>query len=159
MSTSTGTFSAPDCRHVSLRRAEHADHEAVANLLRGMELPTAGVADWLDRFWVAEHERRIVGVAGMERYGDGGLLRSVAVAEAWRSSGIGRALVDRVLEEGRAAGVREVYLLTTTAEHYFPRLGFACVDREVVPAAVRASAEFTGACPASAVVMRKVVTS
>ena len=95
----------------------------------------------------------------MERYGDSGLLRSVAVALEWRSTGIGRTLVDRVLEEGRGAGVREVYLLTTTAEHYFPRLGFACVDREIVPAALRASAEFSGACPASAVVMRRPATT
>ncbi|HET9726048.1 MAG TPA: hypothetical protein VFP28_03965, partial [Gemmatimonadales bacterium] len=61
------------------------------------------------------------------------------------------------LEDGRGAGVRDVYLLTTTAEHYFPRLGFACVGRETVPAALQASAEFTGACPVSAVVMRKPV--
>ena len=67
--------------------------------------------------------------------------------------------MERVLDEGRAAGIRDVYLLTTTAEHYFPRLGFACVDRECVPAAVRTSAEFTGACPASAVVMRKADTN
>ena len=49
---------------------------------------------------------RVVGVAGMERYGGAGLLRSVAVAPDWQGSGIGRALVDRVLEDGRAAGVR-----------------------------------------------------
>jgi amino-acid N-acetyltransferase len=113
------------------------------------------VAEWLDRFWVAEHHGRVVGVAGMEPYGRSALLRSVAVAPEWQGSGIGRTLVDRVLEEARAAGVWEVYLLTTTAEHYFPRLGFACVDREIVPASVQVSAEFTGACPASAVVMRR----
>jgi N-acetylglutamate synthase-like GNAT family acetyltransferase len=101
----------------------------------------------------------VVGVAGMERYGDSGLLRSVAVAPDWRRTGIGRTLVERVLEESRAAGVRDVYLLTTTAEHYFPRLGFGCVDRQTVPAAMQASAEFTGACPASAVVMRKAATN
>ncbi len=55
---------------MTLRRAGHADHEAVATLLRDLELPTDGVADWLDQFWVAEHEDRVVGVAGMERYGD-----------------------------------------------------------------------------------------
>jgi amino-acid N-acetyltransferase len=153
------TITTPDRRCVALRRAGDADHEAVEALLRDSELPTVGVAEWLDHFWVAEHENRIVGVAGMERYQKGGLLRSVAVADGWRSSGIGRTLVDKVLEEGRAAGVREVYLLTTTAEHYFPRLGFACVSRDAVPAAVQASAEFTGACPASAVVMRKIVAN
>jgi amino-acid N-acetyltransferase len=133
------------------------DHLAVATLLRGLELPTDGVSEWLDRFWVAEHRSQVVGVAGMERYGDSGLLRSVAVAREWRGTGLGRTLVERVLEEGRTAGVREVYLLTTTAEHYFPRLGFACVGREQVPEPVQGSVEFTCACPASAVVMRKVL--
>jgi len=145
-----------DQRCVTLRRAVQADRERVAVLLRELELPTDGVAEWLDQFWIGEHEGAVVGVAGMERYGAAGLLRSVAVAPEWRGSGIGRALVDRVLEEGRAAGVQEVFLLTTT-EHYFPRLGFACVGRERVPDSVRTSAEFTGACPASAVVMRKAV--
>jgi N-acetylglutamate synthase and related acetyltransferases len=151
------SFTTSDCRCLSLRRAGEGDCEAVASLLRASDLPTEGVAEWLEEFWVAEHQGEVVGVAGMERYGDGGLLRSVAVAQEWRGTGLGRALVERVLDEGRAAGVREVYLLTTTAEHYFPRLGFACVDREAVPRAVQGSAEFTGACPATAVVMRRVV--
>jgi N-acetylglutamate synthase-like GNAT family acetyltransferase len=157
--TSAETFTTTDCRCVSLRRAVHADHEAVTTLLRDSQLPTDGLAEWLDQFWVAEHQGRVVGMAGMERYGDSGLLRSVAVTQEWRGTGIGRTLVDRVLKEGRAAGVREVYLLTTTAEHYFPRLGFGCVDRETVPAALQASAEFKGACPASAVVMRRTATN
>lgn len=159
MSRATEPFSTRDHRCVTLRRAGHADHEAVSTLLCDLKLPTAGVDEWLDRFWVAEHESRIVGIAGMERYGDGGLLRSVAIAREWQSSGIGRALVDRVVEEGRADGIREVYLLTTTAKDYFPRLGFACVGRDDVPPPVRTSVEFTGACPDSAVVMRKVVAN
>jgi amino-acid N-acetyltransferase len=153
--TSGETFTTADCRCLSLRRAAPGDQETVAALLRDLELPTQGVSEWLERFWVAEFQGQIVGVAGMERYGDSGLLRSVAVAPEWRSSGVARTLVERVLEEGRAAGIRDVYLLTTTAEHYFPRLGFSCVDRASVPAALHASAEFTGACPDSAVVMRR----
>jgi amino-acid N-acetyltransferase len=153
--TSVETFTTTDCRCLSLRRAVQEDGEAVASLLRDLELPTDGVPEWLDQFWVAEAQSQVVAVAGMERYGDSGLLRSVAVAQDWRGTGVGRALVERVLDEGRTAGVKEVYLLTTTAEHYFPRLGFACVERESVPQALHASAEFAGACPASAVVMRK----
>lgn len=157
--THAETIATTDHRCVTLRRAGRPDFEAVEALLRTLKLPTDGVADWVDQFWVGEHAGAVVGVAGMERYGEAGLLRSVAVAPGWQGSGIGRALVDRVLEDGRAAGVQDIYLLTTTAEHYFPRLGFACVDRESVPSAVRASAEFTGACPASAVVMRKPGTT
>lgn len=152
---SADTMMTPDHRCVVLRRATPADQEPVAVLLRALGLPTDGMSDWLDHFWVGEHEGTVVGAAGMERYGDAGLLRSVAVASEWRGSGIGRALVDHVLDDGRTAGVQDVYLLTTTAEHYFPRLGFACIDRSGVPAAVRGSVEFTSACPASAVAMHK----
>jgi amino-acid N-acetyltransferase len=150
-----GTMSGTEQRCVTLRRADRTDHGAVAGILQDLTLPTDGVEDWLDRFWVGEHEGTVVGVAGMERYGDAGLLRSVAVAPDWQGSGIGRALVDRVLDEAQNAGIKDVFLLTTTAEHYFSRLGFACVERECVPSGVRASAEFRGACPDSAVVMRK----
>ena len=141
---------------VTLRHTVPEDHEAVAALLSTLRLTTDDVVRWLDHFWVAEHLGTVVGVAGMEHYGNAGLLRSVAVAPEWQGSGIGRALVDRVLEDGAAAGIKEVYLLTMTAENYFPRLGFESVDRAAVPAAVRESVEFTGACPASAVVMRRV---
>jgi len=144
---------------VALRRAEAADRDAILGLLGRLELPTAGVVNWLTGFWVAVQDDRLVGAAGMERYGDAGLLRSVAVAPEWQGGGVGRALVERVLDEGRAAGILEVYLLTTTAEHYFPRIGFAGVARSEVPAPLHDSEEFKGACPSSAVVMRKPLTT
>ena len=57
-STSAETFTTSDCRCVSLRRAVQADHEAIATLLRDLQLPTDGVSEWLDQFWVAEHQRQ-----------------------------------------------------------------------------------------------------
>ena len=54
-------------------------------------------------------------------------------------------------------GITTVVLLTTTAEDYFPRFGFERTDRSVVPEEVRESAEFRGACPASATVMQLVL--
>jgi amino-acid N-acetyltransferase len=48
-----------------------------------------------------------------------------------------------------------VFLLTTTAEGFFPRFGFEAVRHADVPASVQASVEFQSACPASAIVMRK----
>jgi len=82
-----------------------------------------------------------------------GLLRSVAVADDWRSHGVGRALVTRVISDAEARGLRGLYLLTTTAERYFPSFGFRPVSRDEVPDDVRATSEFQGACPASATVM------
>ena len=71
-----------------------------------------------------------------------------------QGTGIGAALVRAVLDRARNDEVWEVYLLTTTAERWFPRFGFTPVARTEVPEAVRASVEFREACPASATVMR-----
>ena len=57
--------------------------------------------------------------------------------------------------EPRGAGTRLSRADDLEAEHYFPRLGFACVGRDEVPERVQCSVEFTCACPASAVAMQK----
>jgi amino-acid N-acetyltransferase len=88
-------------------------------------------------------------------YRDGALLRSVAVDASVRGSGLGLRLTDAALAMARERGAPAVYLLTTTAERFFPRFGFSRVPREHVPATIRESVEFTSACPASAVVMMR----
>lgn len=140
---------------VSLRTAQAEDLPAVLALLGRAELPTAGVAEALPQFVIAENEGELVGVVGLELYGDSALLRSLAVEERWRRSGVGRTLIDRALAVTRERGIKDVFLLTTTAEHYFPQFGFTCVSRDSVAEAVQESPEFKGACPASAVAMRR----
>jgi amino-acid N-acetyltransferase len=143
---------------VQLRPAEPADLPAVLALLSQAKLPTQGVESRaLQDFIVAEGDGKLVGVVGLEIYRESALLRSAAVDPNWRGTGVGRALVERALDLSRERGIRDVFLLTTTAEGYFPRFGFCCVNRDAVPEAVRASVEFREACPASAVVMRKTM--
>jgi amino-acid N-acetyltransferase len=144
-----------DCDCAELRSARSGDLPQVLALLRAAELPSAGVAETLSHFFVAEQDGRLIGAAGLEIYGPSALLRSVVVVEEWRGSGVGSRLIDLALREARTRGIEDVFLLTTTAEHYFPRFGFACVSREAVREEVKASVEFQGACPASAIVMRK----
>jgi amino-acid N-acetyltransferase len=129
----------------------------VLALLRRADLPTDGLSDDLPDFIVAEIERRLVGVVGLEIYGDSALLRSAAVDEGWRDCGIGRALIEQIIELARNRGARELFLLTTTAEGYFPKFGFELVDRSSAAQSIRASAEFQGACPDTAVLMRRMV--
>jgi amino-acid N-acetyltransferase len=142
---------------LEVRTAEAEDLPAVLALLGRADLPTAGVADAFSHFIVAESEGRLIGAVGLELYGGSALLRSAAVQESWRGSGVGRVLVDRALDLARQHRIEDVYLLTTTAEHYFPKFGFACVSRDAVAEGVRSSVEFQTACPASAVVMRKTL--
>ena len=136
-----------------LRPADPADLAAIEELLTASSLPLDGVRNALEGFVVAQSGERLVGVAGLEVCCDNALLRSVAVSPAWRSHGLGRALVTRVISDAEAQGIRALYLLTTTAERYFPSFGFRQITREEVPTDVRETAEFHSACPASAVVM------
>jgi N-acetylglutamate synthase-like GNAT family acetyltransferase len=137
----------------SLRPARAGDLAAVERLLVSSQLPLDGVREALPTFIVAESGSDIVGVAGLEICCDNALLRSVAVHDAWRSQGLGRALVTRTIAEAEARGINALYLLTTSAERYFPTFGFHTVEREAVPEEIRATAEFREACPASATVM------
>jgi len=144
---------------VVIRGAEPNDWDPVAALLSASSLPLDGAREHLANFVLAERSGTVVGCAAVERYGEAGLLRSVAVAESERGKGAGAALVGRCLDDARAAGIRALVLLTTSAERYFPRFGFEVIDRDAVPEGVRASAEFRGACPASATVMRLVFST
>ena len=138
-----------------LRAATAADLRDIQDLLTDALLPVDGVAGSLTTFVVAAHDGKLVGAAGLELCGEDALLRSVVVAQEWRSRGLGRELVDRVIAEGNARRLRALYLLTTTAEQFFPAFGFERTTRDGVPDGVRATAEFQTACPASATVMRK----
>ena len=136
-----------------VRPAAPEDLSAVERLLTANDLPLDGVHDAFSTFVVADAGGDVVGVAGLEVRGSDALLRSVAVDAAWRSHGIGRALVTRVISDAEARGLRALYLLTTTAERYFPNFGFHPVAREAVPDGVRETTEFATACPATATVM------
>ena len=137
----------------AIRPATADDLSRVEALLVASSLPTDGVAAALGSFLVAEHDGSIVGVVGIEQCCGYGLLRSTAVAAAWRSRGLGRRLVERAIAGAESQGLHALYLLTTTAERYFPSFGFAVTTRDEVPEAVRDTVEFRSACPASAVVM------
>ncbi len=139
----------------AIRPARPDDLPGILDLLAGAGLPREGVTEWLPRFLVAERGGAVVAAAGLEVYGRAGLLRSVVVRPEARGGGLGAALTERIAADAAAAGVRVLYLLTTTAPEYFPRLGFRPIARDALPEAISASEELKGACPASAVVMER----
>lgn len=150
----------------TLRSAAPADLPAVERLLAASDLPTAGVAALFasraDDFVVADDPDapgELAAVAGLEVCCNTALLRSVAVRPDWRAHGLGQALVKRVVCRAEERGLHALYLLTMTAEHYFPRFGFAPVERGTVPPEIAATLEFKSACPASAVAMARPVAT
>lgn len=139
---------------IVVRRARPEDRARVEALLAAENLPLAGVAEHFGSFLIAVTAQSIAGAIGLERYGEDALLRSAVVAKEARGRGVGALLAARLLHDAAAAGVRRVFLLTTTAEPWFARIGFRPVPRTELPAALSASAELRGACPDTAVAMR-----
>ncbi|MEO8034328.1 MAG: arsenic resistance N-acetyltransferase ArsN2 [Acidobacteriota bacterium] len=139
---------------IAICPATAADIEAIKMLLTANSLPLEGVDDHWKTFIVAKQGVKIVACGGAEAYQNVALLRSIAVAEEQRGQGLGRRIVRQLLDRLASRGLREFYLLTTTAEEYFLKRGFKPIDRDEVPPQLLSSREFQDACPSSAVCMR-----
>ena len=136
-----------------VRFMQTSDLGTVGAFLQAQGLPIAGVMTHEGGFLLAQKNGELIGTVGVEIHDQVGLLRSVAVAENSRSQGLASQLVGEAIGYARKYGLTDLYLLTTTAEHYFPRFGFTTIPRQEAPAALRASAEFQGVCPDSAALM------
>jgi amino-acid N-acetyltransferase len=136
-----------------IRSAEARDLPQIEALLAASSLPLEGAREAFQVGFVAEDGDRIVGAAALECYEDGALLRSVVVAASARGQGLGERLTMAAVEAARRRAAPAVYLLTTTAANFFPRLGFLGCSRDAVPPSVQQSIEFRSACPATATVL------
>ena len=119
-----------------------ADLQDLAALLTGAGLPARELDTGLARLLVARDGARLIGCVGFERYGGAALLRSLAVDPEHRARGLGRRLVERVLEEAARTSARELVLLTQGAAEFFERFGFAACARDEVDPALADSWEF-----------------
>lgn len=141
---------------MTYRPATEADRPAVSELLVQADLLTADLPADLGTFTLAyTADERLAGVAGLEILGENGLLRSVAVSPDFRNQAIGNQLIRLTIALAESKRVTTMYLITTTADRYFERLGFVRVDRANVPDVIAQTRQFRDLCPASAIVMQK----
>jgi len=139
----------------TFRPAIASDLAQIQQLLKDSNLPFEDVAEHLAHFVVAEEGRTMIGVAGLEIHGKAGLLRSVAVTESHRSKGIGSLLFDQIVSQAREKGLRELSLLTTTAEEFFDSKGFRKVEGDAIPQYMKSTKEYQIFCASTAVCMVK----
>jgi amino-acid N-acetyltransferase len=139
--------------------ARDEDMARILDLLERCDLPRVGVAKNASGFVVARSSEKIVGCCGLEVYDRGCLLRSLAVAPESRARGLGRTLVEAVLERAATVDLDAVYLLTVTASGFFSRLGFAACSRADAPPEIRESWEFSAGCPTTATLMRRALAT
>jgi N-acetylglutamate synthase-like GNAT family acetyltransferase/protein-tyrosine-phosphatase len=149
---------APESPTTSIGPASGGDVDAIRRLLVAALLPSGDLGGPNQRFIVASQNGRVVGCAGLETFGEDGQLRSMAVHWTSRNAGLGSRLHGRLLYEALQAGVRNLYVVTTTAADFFARQGYRKVKPADVPPGVARSEEFVTFVPGGGVVMTRAVT-
>jgi amino-acid N-acetyltransferase len=139
---------------LQLQQSRPAQRQEILALLTANQLPVADITEAVT-LYVLTKGGSMVGTAGLEKYGTAALLRSVSIVDEGKGRGWGSELVQLLEEDALREGIREFYLLTTTAEGFFSKRGYRRIQRQEVPDAVAASGQFKGICPASAPIMRK----
>ena len=132
---------------------ENHNFEHIKELLKNNDLPYEDIIASKVRFITEEVNGVLVGCIGLERYGEEGLLRSFAVKDEYKNKGIGKRLLNQLIEQGKTDGLKRLHLLTTTADGYFEKNGFKRSDRAVAPKEISATKEFSEICPSSSVYM------
>lgn len=138
---------------IALQRAENFYIPTIEKILQKENLPYQDVNAENIKFFMAFGDNEFVGIVGLENYSDVALLRSMVVFDNFKKKGFGRKIVNYVLEEAKAKGIKEIFILTTTAKDFFERLGFEVIERERVSNDIKSTTEFTSLCPASATCM------
>jgi amino-acid N-acetyltransferase len=139
--------------------AAAGDLVAIRALLADCGLPGEDLEQVAGHCIAAKLGSEVVGSVALEPYGRSGLLRSLAVAPAWRGRSLGCTLYSKMVVHARLLGVEELYLLTTDAERYFAGLGFRRIERGEAPGEIQATSQFRSLCPKSAVCMRREIGS
>lgn len=82
---------------------------------------------------VAEQDGKIVGVGGLHLIWDKlAEVRTMAVSPSLRKQGVGRQIVERLIEEGKVLGVKTFFTLTYQPV-FFEKLGFTEITKEELP--------------------------
>ncbi|MFE4107904.1 arsenic resistance N-acetyltransferase ArsN2 [Almyronema epifaneia] len=143
-----------------IKPAHPVDEASIKQLLSEAALPHTDLKPHhLSHFIVAKShiEQHVIGVVGVECYGQVGLLRSLAISQPHRRQNLGKRLVEKIEAYAQQQGVKTLYLLTTTAADYFRQLGYHNCDRQQVPPAIAETTEFRHFCPDSAACLVKAL--
>jgi len=128
----------------------------LSRLLVSCELPTTDLTgECSTQFYTSRSAHELLGVVGLELYGDAALLRSLAVTTSARGRGLGAALVHYAERAASTLNARSLYLLTTSAEGFFVGLGYRNLDRHSAPKSIASTPQFSSLCPSSSAFMMK----
>jgi len=139
-----------------MKTVNNLNLEAIQKILSDANLPYADISEEkLKHFIGIEKNDNLIGLVGLEVFPPYALLRSLAVAESLRGQGLGIKLLTQIEKLAKENKIKDIYLLTTTAEKFFAKHSYKEIARDAAPAVIKATSEYCDVCPASATVMKK----
>ena len=88
----------------------------------------------IDRFFVLEHDREIIGCAGLYQYDDGmAELAGLAVHPDHRRAGAGERLLIAIEQRAKQRKVKRIFVLTTRTANWFIERGFVAATVDALP--------------------------
>ncbi len=136
-----------------MEQLDYKNINSIKSLLQENDLPVSDLNHRIT-FFVEKQEDEIIAVGGLESTGDDAIIRSIAVSDEHKGKGLGDAITRQLLNYAKETDKKDIYLLTTTAEKYFPKYGFKEIDRRYVPSDIKNSTQYKDVCPDSAIVMK-----
>lgn len=139
---------------IQFNKAKKKHYDSMLHLLKENSLPISDLdEEKFQHFIVAEEANEVIGCVGLEVFGHDALLRSLSVKPSLQNKGLGSQLYDKIVEYGRSIGISNLHLLTTTAEKFFLKKGFAVDNRENAPAHILNTEEFKTICSSTSTYM------
>ena len=144
-------------KDIKIERFAQSDEKEIVKLLSQAKLPAQDLTlEKLKHFLVAKaKDGSVMGTIGVELYQDVGLLRSLVVHPSYRGKGLGKRLTREVESFAQEKSIKTLFLLTTTAAEFFPKLGYQVIQRDRAPMSIAKTEEFKTLCPVSAVCLFK----
>lgn len=122
-------------------------------------LPTDDLTENGRLFFRFNRDGAVAGFGGLELHGRSALLRSIVVLPQARGQGLGRLIVDGLLEHAAAHGAMDAYLLTTSAADFFEAIGFKRTQRDIAPPEILATRQAASLCPSTAMLLMRPISA
>lgn len=144
LGSATGDVTGAPTASVRVRRARTSDVSAIKGLVDVyagrilLEKNLVNLYESVQEFWVAELDDRVVGCGALHvLWADLGEVRTVAVLPEVKGHGVGKLIVEQLIEVARELELSRLFVLTFEVE-FFARHGFAEIDGTPVTAEVYA---------------------
>ncbi len=125
---------------MEVRSAKITDAEAIYSLINYyaerdemLFRSKADIYENLQAFIVAELNGSVVGCCALQIvWSDLAEIKSLAVNQANKSLGIGKAIVSAAVEQAHKIGLQKVFALTLTPD-FFEKMGFEIIEKDALP--------------------------